>query len=172
MELQLVFPSISHKLEWINTVAEFESTDVKIVPFALSLACSNYNIFLKRTYDSHNNVNVLPYSVPSSTYFLMNEDRIMGAVNIRHFLNDNLLKIGGHISYGIRPCERRKGYATRMLSLALKKCKELGIYEVLVSCNKENVGSARTIQKNGGIIENEMLDNSTGLIVERYWIYI
>ena len=96
-------------------------------------------------------------------------DRLLGAVNIRHYLNDSLLKEGGHIGDGIRPSERRKGYATEMIRMALTECKKLGIEKVLMTCDKDNIGSARSIIKNGGILENEFV-NSEGNIEQRYWI--
>lgn len=97
------------------------------------------------------------------------EKEILGAVNIRHSLNQDLLFRGGHIGYGIRPSQRRKGYATQMLSLTLEQCRELGLEKVLVTCNKDNIGSAKTIINNNGILENEVIEKS-GNIVQRYWI--
>ena len=109
--------------------------------------------------------------VPDSVFFLLDVDRnrLLGAVNIRHYLNDDLLKEGGHIGDGIRPSERRKGYATELIRLALIECKKLGINKVLITCNKDNIGSAKSIIKNGGILENEIID-SDGELLQRYWI--
>lgn len=109
--------------------------------------------------------------VPGSVFFLYDEerDRFLGAVNIRHYLNDELLQSGGHIGDGIRPSERRKGYGTKMVGLALLECKKLGIKKVLMTCDKDNIASARTIIKNGGVLENEFL-NEDGEIEQRYWI--
>lgn len=111
--------------------------------------------------------------VPDSTFFCLDVERniFVGAVNIRHYLNDYLLKYGGHIGDGIRPSERRKGYATQMIGLALKKCQKLGIKEVLICCDKTNIGSAKSIIRNGGVLENEVLDDE-GELVQRYWIKI
>ena len=108
--------------------------------------------------------------VPDSVFFLLDTERniFLGAVNIRHYLNDKLLLTGGHIGDGIRPSERRKGYATKMIALALEECKKLGIDRVLMTCNKSNIGSRKSIINNGGIYENEVIDNDE--IVERYWI--
>ena len=92
----------------------------------------------------------------------------MGAVNIRHSLNDYLLQYGGHIGDGIRPSERRKGYATGMIGLALEECRRLGIRKVLMVCDKDNIGSARSILKNGGVLENEVEEE--GKLKQRYWI--
>lgn len=89
-------------------------------------------------------------------------------MNIRHYLNDKLFETGGHIGDGIRPSERRKGYATAMIGLALEECRKLGIDRVLICCDKDNIGSAKSIQRNGGVLENEVEEN--GNSVQRYWI--
>ena len=111
--------------------------------------------------------------VPDSVFFLLDVDRniLLGAVNIRHRLNDHLLRFGGHIGDGIRPSERRKGYATEMIRLALIECKKLGIDRVLMVCDQSNIGSAKSILKNGGVLENELVDEK-GNIQQRYWIDI
>ena len=112
-----------------------------------------------------------PGRVPGSVFFLYDEerDRFLGAVNIRHYLNEELLKSGGHIGDGIRPSERRKGYGTKMIALALEECKKLGIKKVLMTCDKDNIASAKTIIKNGGVLENEFI-NEDGELEQRYWI--
>lgn len=109
--------------------------------------------------------------VPDSVFFLLDvdRDRLLGAVNIRHSLNDYLLQFGGHIGDGIRPSERRKGYATEMIRLALMECKKLGIDRVLMICDKDNIASAKSIIKNGGILEKEFVDED-GKTEQRYWI--
>lgn len=109
--------------------------------------------------------------VPDSTFFLLDTDRnrLLGAVNIRHYLNEHLLFDGGHIGDGIRPSERRKGYATKIIELALVECKKLGIKKVLLVCDKDNIGSQKSIINNGGILENEII-SSENKVAQRYWI--
>lgn len=109
--------------------------------------------------------------VPDSVFFLLDvdRDRLLGAVNIRHSLNEYLLRSGGHIGDGIRPSERRKGYATEMIRLALIECKKLGIDRVLMICDKDNIASAKSILKNGGVLESEFVDED-GKTEQRYWI--
>ena len=111
--------------------------------------------------------------VPDSTFFLLDEERnrLLGAVNIRHYLNESLLLSGGHIGDGIRPSERRKGYATELIRLALIECKKLGISPVLICCTKGNIGSMKSIVRNGGVLENEIVE-SDGSVTQRYWITI
>lgn len=109
--------------------------------------------------------------VDSTTYLAVDEnDVLVGMIDVRHRLNDFLLKHGGHIGYSIRKSQRRKGYATEMLALALKECPQFGIERALVTCAKTNIGSARTIQKNGGVLENEIPDGDR--ITQRYWIKV
>lgn len=110
--------------------------------------------------------------IPDTTLFCLDKDRniFVGAVNIRHYLNEDLMRNGGHIGDGIRPSERRKGYATAMIALALEECKKLGINRVLMCCDKENIGSAKSIIRNGGVLENEIADDNH--IAQRYWIQL
>ncbi len=92
----------------------------------------------------------------------------VGAINIRHTLNQSLLNTGGHIGDGVRPSERRKGYATNMIKLGLEECRKLGIERVLITCDKSNIGSAKSIINNGGVLENEVIED--GVVEQRYWI--
>ena len=85
-------------------------------------------------------------------------------------MNEKLLLGGGHIGDGIRPSERGKGYGTKMIALALEECRKLGIDRVLMCCDKDNPASAKTIIKNRGVLENEVMDE--GSLVQRYWIEI
>lgn len=108
--------------------------------------------------------------VPDTTYFCLDTEtnRFVGAVNIRHYLNDSLMRCGGHIGDGIRPSMRGKGLGAKMLALALDECRKMGLERVLMVCDAENHASARTIQKNGGILENRTVEK--GCEIERYWI--
>ena len=96
------------------------------------------------------------------------DERIVGMIDLRHRLNDFLEKIGGHIGYSVRPDERRKGYAKAMLRLALAEAKKRDIPRVLITCDDDNIGSARTIEANGGTLE--CIANWNGEIIRRYWI--
>ena len=108
--------------------------------------------------------------VPDTTLFCLDMDRniFVGAVNIRHYLTEEMLLHVGHIGDGVRPSERRKGYATAMIGLALEEAKKLGINRVLMVCDKTNIGSAKSIMNNGGILENEI--EAGGVVDQRYWI--
>ena len=112
------------------------------------------------------------YAVTTQFFGIRERDnKIVGMINIRHELaNDFLRKYGGNIGYGIRPTERKKGYATQMLDQALKYCKEeLKLEKVMIGCYKENEASKRTILNAGGILEKE-LETENGKIAQVYWI--
>ena len=101
------------------------------------------------------------------------DNRVVGIIDCRSALTDFLRQYGGHIGYCVRPTERRKGCAVEQLRLALEKYREAGEKRVLVTCDKSNTASRRTILANGGVLENEVEDThglgNSGRI-RRYWI--
>jgi predicted acetyltransferase len=130
----------------------------------------NYEEWVKNLDDYANGQNLPAGYVPASTYFAIREidNRIVGMLNIRHELSEYLLEKGGHLGNCVRPTERNKGYGTEILFLALEKCRALGIDKALLVCNKNNVASAKQIQNNFGVLENEVRDNDK--ILQRYWV--
>ncbi len=110
--------------------------------------------------------------VPATTYWLFRpgDGMLLGVSRLRHHLTPALKHEGGHIGYSIRPSERRKGHGKRILELTLEKARDFGIHEVLVTCDTANTGSARIIQANGGVFENEVISERTRNPVSRYWI--
>ncbi|MFR3727871.1 GNAT family N-acetyltransferase [Lacrimispora sp.] len=169
MKLQLVKLDEIYKNHLNDMMDEWYGSGEVIVPYAIKRF--DYH-------DFHNYINHMDNKeeengfVPYTTYFCLDADRniFVGAVNIRHYLNDSLLLNGGHIGDGVRPSERRKGIATKMIGLALKECKKIGLDRVLMVCDKKNVGSAKSIIKNGGILENEITVD--GIVEQRFWIKI
>ena len=98
-------------------------------------------------------------------YFFMKGPVILGAISIRY----RCAEVDGHSGYGIRPSQRRRGYAAKMLSMALPIMKGYGIAPVIITCAKDNIGSAKTIKRNGGIYVKDAADED-GEIVEIYHI--
>jgi len=107
---------------------------------------------------------------PGSTFALVSGRRILGACSLRHTLTPALRDFGGHVSYGVRPSERGKGYASLMLRLMLEEARTLGIERVLVTCAADNLASRRVIEKSGGVLESESFSEQAGQITRRYWI--
>lgn len=169
MKLKLVKLSACYQRHLREMLDEWYATGERIVPYAIRrLDYRDFSHYLE-------NLEVRDASgglVPDSTFFCLDVDRdiFVGAVNIRHYLNESLLLNGGHIGDGVRPSERRKGIATKMIALALEECRKLGIRRVLMVCDKENIGSAKSILRNGGVLENEVVVD--GMVEQRYWIEI
>ena len=167
MKLKLVKAADIYQRQITDMLDEWYASGEKIVPYAIRR--SDYHNF--KEYCEKLEVQDADGShVPDSTFFCLDEDRdiVVGAVNIRHYLNESLLLNGGHIGDGVRPSERRKGIATKMIGLALRECRQLGIDKVLMVCDRDNIGSSKSIMNNGGILENEI--EVDGVIEQRYWI--
>jgi len=171
MQIELIRPSMEYKRQIIEMMDEWSSTGERIVPYAIRRI--DYHNFDEYIYEFDQEVNgpIREGFVRNTTYFVYQStsDKIIGAVNIRHTLNEELLIAGGHIGDGVRPSERRKGYATEMIRLALDKCRDLNIDRVMMSCDKDNIGSSKSIIKNGGKLEREFV-NEEGVIEQIYWI--
>jgi predicted acetyltransferase len=109
--------------------------------------------------------------VPTTFLFAFVDNRIVGRTSIRHSLNDFLLRVGGHIGYAVVPEFRRRGYATEILRLSLEIAHDkLGIRRALVTCDDDNIGSIKTIEKNGGVLENVIDGPDLEKPKRRYWI--
>lgn len=169
MKFELVRPTMEMEEKYNDFVKDWDINEEPIVPYSARLLDMNYKTWLENTYLNESKETCSKNFVPAHTYFLIDEDKnILGAINIRHYLNEYLLNYGGHIGYGIRPSERKKGYAALMLSMALPIAKELGISKALITCDKDNLGSAKTIIKNGGVLENEVQEEER--VTQRYWV--
>lgn len=170
--LKLVKPSAEHRTEYLNMIAEWKTTGEQFTPFTMGEDPSDFEAMLKKLAGYPRGIGVRDGFVPNSTYWLVRDDRkVLGAMNIRHHLNESLRFSGGHIGYGVRPSERRNGYATEMLRQALVIARGMGIRKALLMCDKDNVASARTIMANGGVLDSEDVDKK-GMVFQRYWIPI
>lgn len=134
-------------------------------------ALQDYDAFL-RELDAHKRGQDLPPGfVPYTSFCLVRGGfDVLGESRLRHYLSDTLRVEGGHIGYMIRPSERRKSYGTQILALTLDKARQRGLARVLVTCDTENMASARIIEKNGGLLESYAVSPRSGVQVSRYWI--
>ena len=113
-----------------------------------------------------------PGFVPMDTYWLSDGAELLGSIRLRHRLLPHLEREGGHIGYDVRPSQRNRGYATQMLRLILPLAKARGLDRVLITCDADNLASARVIEKNGGRFQDQVTSEQTGKLVNRYWIEV
>jgi predicted acetyltransferase len=149
LELRPVRPE--DERTFLEAVNEFR-TEVPPWDFALgSKEGETFLQYIKRQEAWSRGEDLPPGFVAGGFYVGVVSGRVVGRVSIRYKLNEFLSKLGGHIGYGVRASERRRGYATRMLQLALPICRTHGIERALVTCDVDNVGSRGVIERCGGI---------------------
>lgn len=168
--ITLVLPTNKYKEQIMNYKKEFIENEDSLDGTAGLRNSDTFEEWYQGVCDNSQEATVGEGLVPATTYLgiSIKDNRLIGMIDIRHRLNDYLLKYGGHIGYSVRKTERNKGYATEMLALALNECKNMGIDNVLITCFKENVASAKIMMKNGAILENEIPEGEK--ITQRYWI--
>ena len=111
-----------------------------------------------------------PHWVPMTQFVCLRGAKIAGMIQVRRELNDYLRNYAGHIGYSVRPDERQQGIATWMLHNVLTYCREIGLKRVMVDCEPWNVGSRKTILRNGGVYEKTVHEDGENIDLEHYWI--
>lgn len=168
---KLVKPTLEFKEKYLDYLNDWD--EESMTPLTSDMKNMSYEELLAYFHQAEHDINLPRGYVPDSNYFFIDEQQnILGFVNIRHYLDEILLKIRGHIAYGIRPSMRGKGLSKIMLTQALDMAKRKGITRALIVCDKSNLASAKTILACGGILENEMYDVTDHKIIERYWIHL
>jgi len=174
--LLLMRPTAEHESAVLAYREEFLEHGESMDGTANLRAASSYAEWLDRLAANASEATVSEGKVPATTFLGLRQadGALVGMIDIRHRLNEYLLKHGGHIGYSVRRSQRRQGYAKAMLALALAFCRRpvaeggLGLSRVLITCDKDNPASARTILAFGGVLENEIPDE--GNITQRYWV--
>lgn len=171
-EFKLIYPTKEYENRAFEYINEFLLYNSEINGTGGLDRFDDYDEWLIKVESDLDIPNIPEERVPANTFFLIrtSDDKIIGMINIRHKLNEFLQNEGGHIGYSIRPRERKKGYGTLMLKLGLEKCQELDLNKVLITCDKSNIASAKVIQNNNGILENEIYSNTFSEIIQRYWV--
>lgn len=170
--INLVKPNLKHKIASEEMKKEFFNNNEKIINGSSLLDQMEYIEWLEHLKNNCDPNKTSKDWVTSSTFLAIREtdNHIVGIVDIRHNINVEFLsKYGGHIGYAIRPSERKKGYATAMLKLALKYSKTIGLSKVMLGCFSNNIPSKRTIEKCGGIL-TETKPYVDGSLMDVYWI--
>jgi len=167
--MRLLRPSMEYKKQVLEYKNEFIKNGDDLAGTSYLRNYDVYEEWMKFVLDNEKE-STKHSSVAASVFLAVREEdnKLVGIINIRHALNDYLLNFGGHIGYSVRKDERRKGYAKEMLKMALQECRKLGMKKVLLTCDADNIASAKTIKHYGGILENEVPED--GELIQRYWI--
>lgn len=175
MKLYLVKPDLIYREKYNDMMAEWGESKTQIAPWFLdtkTLSLDEFARFVRMLDDCEHGIVDPKYSATSS-YFVVDEaDRLIGAASLRHYLTVEGLRTWGHIGYGVRPSERRKGYAAQILNMMLDRAKQRGIYRVLLGVHEGNVASWKTVERCGGVLENLVHAEQDEEPIRRYWIDI
>lgn len=172
-ELKLVEPTMEYKEQVMEYRKTFLDNNEKLSGCAELEDVTSYEEWID--FDNRRSKIYGKDYVPATVCLCVRvkDNKLVGIIDFRHDLTEFLLSYGGNIGYSIHPHERRKGYGKEMLRLMLIKCKEYGKDRVLLTCDKENIASSKTMIANGAVLENEVEDG--GIIswsgtIQRYWI--
>jgi predicted acetyltransferase len=164
--MRLVTPSVQWQSAFLEMARECESAGER----RYALALRDFEAYLRRI-DAGRRREGLPEGwVPGTESWLVHEGKIVGCVRLRFELTPDLENEGGHVGYDVRPSMRRLGYGTALLRLALIEARALGLRRILVTCDEDNLGSIKVIERNGGVLAGRGMSKETGKTVRQYWI--
>jgi predicted acetyltransferase len=156
---------------YLDMVDEFEAAGEGYGWNDAELARRDFAAFVIDLRNESLGIGLPPGIVPQTTYVLVDrEGRALGEIRLRPHLTPPFEQHNGHIGYNVRPGQRSKGYATRMLALALDKARALSLERVMLPVEGENLASMRVITKNGGMLERVGAVQGSGEAVSIYWI--
>ena len=171
--MKLVTPSLHYQESYIQMISEYSEHNEPLIPFVLAEDYGDFPLMVNKL-DAYSRGQLIPKGfIAHSSFWLIDEnERVVGCSNLRHKLNKHLLVLGGHIGFGIRPSERQKGYAKLILELTLSKAKNKCINNVLLTVDKDNLGSVKAIQYNKGVLTSEKEVSGQNSLIQYYWIEI
>ncbi|MBW4862601.1 MAG: GNAT family N-acetyltransferase [Paeniclostridium sp.] len=172
MEIKLIKPTLEYANDIIKYRREFLELGDDMAGCGNLRDCSSAKEWIDRIGLLESKETCPSDMVTSNTYIAvrLTDNKIVGVIDFRHNIDNHpILSVwGGHIGYSVRPCERKKGYATEMLRQNIINCKEYGLDKILITCDYDNVGSEKVILANGGVFESDI--EADGTIKKRYWI--
>jgi predicted acetyltransferase len=166
--IQLVLPNHERANDYFDLCQEYAIIDNSNYNCITTIEKAKERILL----DLHNSIQIDEYTgIKTLVYWVENDKReIIGTCRIRLGLNERFSRIGGHIGYDVRPKYRRNGYGTQILKMSLEEIRKNGVEKILLTCDEDNEGSIKVIERNGGKLEDTIYDEKTNKGVRRYWI--
>lgn len=174
MTISLIRPTTDLFDSWSTAMAEFGDAHIDgsgltapVTPDRATLDA----LVAKATLFADPNAELPDGFVRDDMYWIVDDHEVVGTLSFRHALNDHLREVGGHIGYAVRESRRRQGYASAALALSLDRAREVGLDRVLLTCDDDNLGSARTIERAGGVLQDVTDQSARGhALMRRYWI--
>ncbi len=166
LDWELVVPAPHYEASFREYLTELGNEER--YPFVLDLDSTDFTAYLKQLDDLSKGHWVPEGGVPSSTYWLVKGETLVGVANLRHYLNDNIAHIGGHIGLGIRPSYRGKGLGSLLLGKTLEIARSRSINPVHIHCYTNNLPSNGMIMSVGGVLESTVCVGNTQ--VSRYMV--
>ena len=158
----LVEPNIKYQKSFENYVLSYQRINDQHYYDKYKRALENFLVYLQYLYDGSIRNNQDPTEILTSTIWFIDDNEVVGVARIRHQTD----AYGGHIGYDISPEYRNKGYGQLILEAALRKAREFGIKDIVLTCNVDNITSRKIIEKSHGVFigivhdeeENEVLN--------------
>ena len=173
MCIKLIEPCLELKDEFLAMVEEHLKYDVNPEIRDFKEAVDDFEGYVKKLVDYAKGKSLPKRWVPANNYWLVNKDSlVIGTSGLRHKLSPQLRRYGGHIGYYIRPTQRNKGYGKHICGLMLEKAGLLGLKRVLITCDDDNVASAKIIESCGGVLKDKIMSKGHKVPTRRYWIEI
>lgn len=171
MDLKLIKPTKNFEVEFKKTIEEFRSVGENNIESMYTRCGDNFDVYLQKTLQAEGGFGLPEGFVPYTSYWtVLQNERIIGFCNFRHYLTSFLKIEGGHIGYSIRPSERKKGYGKSQLALMLEECRWMSYSRVMITCDFDNVGSYKIIEANGGKLTGNAISPRSQKKVLQFWI--
>ena len=164
--MQLVEPAAQWRAAFLDMARECRAAG----DHRYDLALHDFGAYLRSIAQGRRTEGLPPGRVPGTEYWLEEAGRIVACVRLRFSLTPELEREGGHVGYDVRPSMRRRGYGTALLRLALPLARHHGIQRVCITCDADNIGSRKIIERNGGVLAGEAVSPDSGKWVRQYWI--
>ena len=160
--LHLTRPCVQYMASYRHAIAEHNTHGVEDFAYPKVDTRREVAAFLKKVDRFHRGIDIPRGYVPGTSFWLVDGKHYLGSGDIRHYLNDNLRKLGGNIGYSIRPSVWRNGLGSLQLALLLREAAKLRVYRPIITCFDGNVASAKIIEKNGGVLLKKINNNFRG----------
>lgn len=164
--MMLIEPDTTWQAAFLDMATEFATSGDTRYQAALT----DFAGYLQQLQQFARGENLPPDRVRQTTYWGVEGDMLVGTARLRHALTPALEQLGGHIGYDVRPLQRRQGYGTALLACTLQRARQCGLTGVLLTCDTDNIGSARVIEKNGGQLINQTMVDGYAKLISRYRI--